>query len=84
MEGLDGAAIERVATGSGHRIVHDALRYGADKFGIHIEGLFLDMMYRGLPGFVAVQVLALVNTLSRRYRLYLCFIQRMLKYRSIR
>lgn len=56
VEILDGAAIERVATGSGHRIVHDALRYGADKFGIHIEGLFLDMMYRGLPGFVAVQV----------------------------
>ena len=56
MDVLQCGAVERVATGSGHRIGHDALRYGADKFGIHIEGLFLDMMYRGLPGFVAIQV----------------------------
>ena len=34
-------AIERVTTGSAHRIDHYALRYGADKFGIHIVGLSL-------------------------------------------
>ena len=38
-------AIERVTTGSAHRIGHYALRYGADKFGVHIVDLFLDMMY---------------------------------------